>query len=120
MYCGAFTWDPAPYPYPSALRVAPGGVRAGIEFQKAQAPQNLSIRGWTVVEEDGKRRGPRSIGHTLRPVYQGDQVAAWIAEVRLQVRKHLYLDVSAEWSDQDGCVGQQTATWNFHVRARRR
>ena len=121
-YCGAWTWDPAPYPYPSALRVPRGDVRARIVFQKTHRPESVSIRGWTVVEESGERRGPRSIGYSLHPVQEGDQAVAWIADVTLRVRKHLYLDVSAEWSDQEGmgCSGQrQTATWNFHVRARR-
>jgi hypothetical protein len=121
-YCGARIWDPAPYPFPKALRVPPGTVRALIEFQKAQAPEQLSINGWTVVTEDGQRRGPRSFAYSLRPLEEGAQVVAWVADFTFRAKKHLYLDVSAEWTDQEGmgCAGnRQYATWNFHVKNRR-
>lgn len=92
-----------------------------IEFQKVHRPENLTIRGWTHVEDDGHRRGPRGIPYTIRPLEQDGQVIAWLADIRLRVRKHLYLDVHAEWADQEGaaCAGQQNATWLFHLKNRR-
>lgn len=55
----------------------------------------------------------------LSPVEEGGAVVAWAADITLRVKKHLYMDVHAEWPDEEGCPDRQSATWHFHVKTRR-
>lgn len=119
-YCGFLHSDG--WGFPSPRRVPRGELSARIEFQKAEAPEELAIRGWTAIE-DGQPRGRRAFGYSLRSVEEGGRVVAWVADVSLRVRKHLYLDVGAEWSvpEEPGeCPeGLQEGVWHFHVKTNR-
>lgn len=117
-YCGTVHGDDFDLQYPSPRRVVRGYLATRFEFQKADAPEDLSIRGWTAIEE-GDRKGRRGVGYALSPVEEDGQVIAWVADVILRVRKHLYLDVYARWADQEGCPGPQSGTWKFHLKTRR-
>ncbi|MGH2691661.1 MAG: hypothetical protein ACRDHM_04080 [Actinomycetota bacterium] len=121
--CGQSHGDAFFPAYPSPRQVATGDLAVSTEFHTAEAPTEVSIRGWTKVEEDGARRGPRAFASSLRPLEEEGNVVAWVADSTVRVRKHLYLDVYAEWAPQDepeGCPkGLQSAFWHFHLKTGR-
>lgn len=121
-YCGGRHADPAPPWYPSPRRVPAGELSGRVEFRRADAPDELQVRGWTKFDERRGHRGPRGIGYTLGPLEEDGRVVAWVADVTLRVRKHLYLDVAATWSeeeDPDGCPESVEAVWRLHLKTRR-
>jgi hypothetical protein len=104
--------------FPSALRVRGDRVAARFLFMKAQSPEELIIQAWTSFDKGTQvLHGHRRFSYVLVPKEEAGQTVSWEAATKLKVRKHLYIQVRAEWPDQEGCsLGNQEATWSFHVK----
>jgi hypothetical protein len=104
-----------------------GDTEAGpiaVRFWKADPPTFASVSAWERVDRNGQPKGePMSLPFLLRPHLRDGAPRAWELVLALPPSPHLYLEVTADWPDEDGCggtpdIGSQYGIWRFHVRNR--
>lgn len=115
--------------YADNLNMFPGslayrGDEVSIRLKKATAPVEVEVVAWRKLNRNGAPAGkPSSVPHAIAPHLVDGQVTAWDAIVPLtRSSRHIYLQATASWRDEDHCfdsgldLGSQYGTWRFHIR----
>ena len=104
--------------WPAPLRSRAGGSTAALLLRKPESPVELELlAGW---EEDAQGE-PRALvpwPFVLRP-----RSGSWELVVPLPASEHVFFQLEASWTDEDGCggtpdLGDQYGVWRFHVERR--
>jgi hypothetical protein len=97
------------------LHVGTGTHRINVTFFKAQRPNQTQVLVWRQVDSNHQPAGKSTTLH-YRLRHRGrDGRSRWIARFSVLVNSDAYLAVYGRWHDEEGCGGQQDATWLFHL-----
>jgi hypothetical protein len=102
--------------YPGPLEVSAGEHVVRFRMYKSQRPRlHLTMR--RRLEKDGRGGGRDVPFHLRRRMRDGRQI--WVAQFRLAVVRHVYLDAVARWRDTEGCGGPQEVYRTYHLASHR-
>lgn len=119
-YCVSFQGDGV-YSFPGPLTVPPGQPTARIRLWKRQRPDRFTV--WTYRGVDpsdvsaapgaARERAPVRLRRYRSP---GGDLRGWEAIFRPILVGDLYIEAFGQWRDRDGCGGDQSAMYTFHLR----
>jgi hypothetical protein len=110
--------------FPDALRV--GNSMPSVRLKKPSRPVRVRVVLWRRVDRKGRPAGEReSVPHMLRPYFREGQMVGWEVVLTLpDTPRHVYLQTTAHWRDEEGChefapdLGSQWGKWRFHLKRR--
>lgn len=106
----------------------PGGLRVRrsqnvfVRIRKRQKPRDVKVTLWKRRTSEGMPKGQgRQIDFDFRQYRVAGTRRAWdIRLEKLAFRRHGYVELSARWVDEEGCLkhdqGSQAGRWWFHLR----
>lgn len=107
-----------PRRFPPGLSVPSGSRTVKVDFAKSRKPTSLRIYRWNDVDDAGAAVGaPQRVSRELSMHRSKTGRTYWRAKFTLDVTAHDYLAVSGTWRDEEGCGGEQSADWTFHLAA---
>jgi hypothetical protein len=107
----------AVYSWPRALPVVRGRRTVTIRFAKVQRPLKVAIGAWTAIDRNSRPVGRSSrVRFVLRSERRNNRLVAWRAVFPLEIWGQRYIEVFAQWRDQEGCFSLQDQSWTFRLR----
>jgi hypothetical protein len=109
-YCADYIWS---FPSPERARARRS---ATITIHKTTAPDQLDLRRYRSVGEDGRPTGDgKPINYKIAPQTVDGKV---VYEVTFTTARpgHMYIDMFGIWEDTEGGNQPQDANWTFHLK----